>query len=85
VRALYLEGSEARLVDMAEPTPSAQMARIRISLAGVCNTDLELVKGSSTRGPTPGADGAWWARSISRAAAARRARGDCSDTARRGA
>jgi threonine dehydrogenase-like Zn-dependent dehydrogenase len=45
VRALYLEGSEARLVDMAEPTPSAQMARIRISLAGVCNTDLELVKG----------------------------------------
>lgn len=45
MRALYLDGSDARLVDKAEPEPSAQMARIRVSMAGVCNTDLELVKG----------------------------------------
>jgi len=45
VRALYLEGSEARLVDRAEPAAAPETARVRVALAGICNTDLELVKG----------------------------------------
>jgi len=45
VRALYLEGSEARLVDKAEPVAAPETARVRVALAGICNTDLALVKG----------------------------------------
>jgi len=33
------------VIDRPEPEPRAGMARVRVRLAGVCNTDLELVKG----------------------------------------
>jgi threonine dehydrogenase-like Zn-dependent dehydrogenase len=45
MRALVWDGAEARVVDRPEPTPTAEMAVVRVALAGICNTDLELVKG----------------------------------------
>lgn len=43
--ALHLDGRAARVVDRPRPAPAAGYALVRVSLAGVCNTDLELVKG----------------------------------------
>jgi len=46
VRALWLEGRALRLRgDVPLPAPPAGEALVRVSLAGVCNTDLELVRG----------------------------------------
>jgi threonine dehydrogenase-like Zn-dependent dehydrogenase len=45
MRALRLEGDEVRLADAPLPEPSTDTAIVRVSLAGICNTDLELVKG----------------------------------------
>lgn len=45
MRALHLDGSALRATDVPTPEPEAGHARVRVSLAGVCNTDLELVKG----------------------------------------
>jgi len=45
MRALFFDGSAARVVDHPEPVAGEGMAVIRVSLAGVCRTDLELVKG----------------------------------------
>jgi threonine dehydrogenase-like Zn-dependent dehydrogenase len=43
--ALVFDGSTARVRDIAEPAPFADSALVRVSLAGVCDTDLQLVKG----------------------------------------
>jgi len=43
--ALYFDGSSARVEDVAEPAPFPDSALVRVSLAGVCDTDLQLVKG----------------------------------------
>jgi threonine dehydrogenase-like Zn-dependent dehydrogenase len=45
VKALHFDGKRAQVKDLAEPERSPGMARVRVALAGVCNTDLELVKG----------------------------------------
>ncbi len=46
MRALYLaDGQLSLCADAPRPEPSADEALIRVSLAGVCSTDLELVKG----------------------------------------
>jgi threonine dehydrogenase-like Zn-dependent dehydrogenase len=45
MRALHFDGSALRVVDVAEPTPDANMAVVRVHLAGICNTDLELTRG----------------------------------------
>ncbi len=45
MRALRLEGKTARVVDAPVPEPSADTAIVRVVVAGICNTDLELVKG----------------------------------------
>lgn len=45
MRALHFDGRAARVVDRAEPEVAGGMALVRPTLAGVCNTDLELVKG----------------------------------------
>jgi threonine dehydrogenase-like Zn-dependent dehydrogenase len=45
VRALHFDGSAVRLVERPEPLPLADHALVRVSLAGVCNTDLEIAKG----------------------------------------
>lgn len=46
MRALVLENGRLSLcADASQPEPAADDALIRVSLAGVCSTDLELVKG----------------------------------------
>ncbi len=43
--ALHFDGRTARARDVPEPPASEGSARVRVALAGICNTDLELVKG----------------------------------------
>jgi threonine dehydrogenase-like Zn-dependent dehydrogenase len=46
MRGLWLDGQTLRLRDdLAVPEPPAGEARVRVSVAGICNTDLELVRG----------------------------------------
>jgi threonine dehydrogenase-like Zn-dependent dehydrogenase len=43
--ALHFDGTSARVADVARPTEIPGSALIRIGLAGVCDTDLQIVKG----------------------------------------
>ena len=46
MRGLYFDGTAARLRDdLPLPEPGASEARVRVRLAGVCNTDLEILGG----------------------------------------
>ena len=45
MRALFWDGREARVVRRPEPRVSRDTAVVRVALAGICNTDLELVRG----------------------------------------
>jgi threonine dehydrogenase-like Zn-dependent dehydrogenase len=45
MRALHFDGTTASLIDAAEPQRADGDAVIDVTLAGVCNTDLELTKG----------------------------------------
>jgi len=45
MRALFWDGTVARVVDRPRPAPQPGMALVRVRLAGICNTDLELTKG----------------------------------------
>jgi threonine dehydrogenase-like Zn-dependent dehydrogenase len=45
MRALAFDGSRARVVDRDEPVPGADEALVRVHLAGICRTDLELCRG----------------------------------------
>ena len=45
MRALWLENQRLSLRDVPEPAPQASEALVRVLLAGVCNTDLELTRG----------------------------------------
>jgi threonine dehydrogenase-like Zn-dependent dehydrogenase len=45
LRALQLDASGVRLLEVAEPIPDADAVRVRVSLAGVCDTDLQLLRG----------------------------------------
>jgi threonine dehydrogenase-like Zn-dependent dehydrogenase len=45
MRALHFDGSALRVIDAATPIANADTAIVRVHLAGVCNTDLELIKG----------------------------------------
>jgi threonine dehydrogenase-like Zn-dependent dehydrogenase len=45
MRALLFDGSEARVAEAAEPRACDDSVLVRVSLAGVCSTDLEIVKG----------------------------------------
>jgi threonine dehydrogenase-like Zn-dependent dehydrogenase len=55
VRALWLEGGSLRLRDdLRDPTPPAGEALVRVRVAGICNTDLELVRGYCPYTGVPG-------------------------------
>lgn len=45
MRALLWDGTVARVVDRPQPALQPGMALVRVRLAGICNTDLELTKG----------------------------------------
>lgn len=45
MKALYLENKTLDLRDVELPTPENNQALVKVKLAGICNTDLELVKG----------------------------------------
>lgn len=45
MQALYWDGTRAAVTDRPEPRASAETAVVRVTLAGVCNTDLELTRG----------------------------------------
>jgi threonine dehydrogenase-like Zn-dependent dehydrogenase len=46
MRGLWLEGRAIRFRDdLLRPEPAAGEARVRVLMAGICNTDLELVRG----------------------------------------
>jgi threonine dehydrogenase-like Zn-dependent dehydrogenase len=46
MRGLWLEGGTLRLRDdLPRPEPGPGEARVRVAIAGICNTDLELVRG----------------------------------------
>jgi threonine dehydrogenase-like Zn-dependent dehydrogenase len=45
MRALRWDGSALRLADVPVPPVPAEVALVRVHLAGVCNTDLELTRG----------------------------------------
>jgi len=44
MQALYFDG-ELKLKEMPQPQPGAGEALVRVSLAGICRTDLEVLKG----------------------------------------
>jgi len=45
MRALWLENQRLSLRDVSEPSPRSGEALVRVLVAGVCNTDLELTRG----------------------------------------
>ena len=45
MRALVWDGSQARVLERATPDPRPGWATVRVALAGVCNTDLEIARG----------------------------------------
>jgi len=54
MRALYLEKTLTLREDYAAPTPPPGEALVRVRLTGVCNTDLELVRGYMSFRGVPG-------------------------------
>ncbi len=45
MKALYLENGVIRIKDIKKPVPSQHTALIKVLKAGICNTDIELIKG----------------------------------------
>lgn len=45
MQAVVFDGRGVRVADRPDPTPEAGQAVVRVELAGVCNTDLEIARG----------------------------------------
>jgi len=55
MRGLWLESGEIRYRDdLPRPDPAPGEARVRVRLAGICNTDLELIRGYASFTGVPG-------------------------------
>lgn len=54
MRALHWDGSRLSLVERDRPTATAGMAVVRVHVAGICNTDLEIARGYMGFRGTPG-------------------------------
>jgi threonine dehydrogenase-like Zn-dependent dehydrogenase len=54
VRAIWIEAGRISLRDVPPPALAPGEARVRVRLAGICATDLELVRGYATFAGVPG-------------------------------
>ncbi|MFI5306065.1 MAG: alcohol dehydrogenase catalytic domain-containing protein [Polyangiales bacterium] len=45
MKAVWLEGERLSMREVEEPVPGPGEALVRVAMAGICNTDLELAKG----------------------------------------
>jgi threonine dehydrogenase-like Zn-dependent dehydrogenase len=54
MKAVWLRDGQLAVVDAPEPSPAAGEAVVRVLLAGVCGTDLELVRGYAAMDGIPG-------------------------------
>ncbi len=54
MRAVWFEGGKAELRSVDDPVPAQGEALIQVSLAGICNTDLELLEGYADFTGIPG-------------------------------
>ncbi|RLB49070.1 MAG: alcohol dehydrogenase [Deltaproteobacteria bacterium] len=45
MKAVVFDGNRASVQDVADPIPVPGEALVRVSVAGICNTDLEIVRG----------------------------------------
>src|SRR5216683_27255 len=54
MRALYLDGELALRDDCPDPQPAAGESLVRVRMAGICGTDLELVRGYMEYRGVPG-------------------------------
>jgi alcohol dehydrogenase len=45
MKALFFEGRKARVIDAPEPRARAGYAKVKVLVSGICNTDLELLRG----------------------------------------
>ena len=59
MRALVHDTSLKLIADLEPPKPAPSEALIRVLLAGICNTDLEILRGyvAPSSAPGPGAPG----------------------------
>ncbi len=54
MKALYLENGDIRIKDVKKPIPAQNEAQIKVLKAGICNTDIELIKGYMNFSGIPG-------------------------------
>ena len=45
MRALCFDGGDVRVTDVPEPQPCDETVLVRVAVAGICNTDLEILRG----------------------------------------
>jgi threonine dehydrogenase-like Zn-dependent dehydrogenase len=54
VKAVWLEGGRLSMREVEAPVPGPGEALVRVAMAGICNTDLELAKGYMAFAGVPG-------------------------------
>ena len=54
MRALRIDGGRPHVVDLPDPLPARGEAVVRVALAGICGTDLEIARGYMGFSGVPG-------------------------------